>query len=427
MKNNLNFLIEVRKLKGMPRTGWVWLEVKNPETIAEHIFSVAIMNWISATKIKPKLNFEKVIKTSLAHDLCEVYAGDMTPYWDLLPKDKTKRKEILKRWIRLPIKEKKRREKKRFGIEKKSLLKLIKFLGPKLKKEIFACWFDYEKGITREGKFVKQIDKIETLIQAIQYFGAGKDIPVVGWWEEVEELVEEQTLLKFSKVIQKKFYGRVPGGYKKQKELENILGFILEIGKLKRMPRSLWVLLGVKNPETVAGHIFTVSLMAWVLGQEKKELNMEKLLKMALSHEICAVYTGDFITPFAGILLKEKKEKRKAFEKWPRLSRKEKGKRFFKDYKKEKIALWKLISKLRAPLREEMVQLFDEYKTTSSPEARFLNQVNALTVLLQALQYQKKDKKLPTGFLWEWILEKCEDPIIFKFIEALKKKFYKSS
>ncbi len=90
--------MKTEKLKRIPRTGFVWLEIKNPETIAQHAFRVAILNWILASKVKPKLNLEKVIKISLAHDLCEIYAGDMTPYRELLPK------EVLKRWIRLPKK-----------------------------------------------------------------------------------------------------------------------------------------------------------------------------------------------------------------------------------------------------------------------------------------------------------------------------------
>jgi 5'-deoxynucleotidase YfbR-like HD superfamily hydrolase len=46
MKNNLDFLIEIQKLKEMPRTGWVLMKVKNPETIAEHIFQVTFFGWL---------------------------------------------------------------------------------------------------------------------------------------------------------------------------------------------------------------------------------------------------------------------------------------------------------------------------------------------------------------------------------------------
>ena len=78
MKNILKFLLETEKLKKMPRTGWRLRRAKRPETIAEHSFRVVILVWLLA-KIK-KMNTKRVIKTTLFHDLCEVYAGDITPF-----------------------------------------------------------------------------------------------------------------------------------------------------------------------------------------------------------------------------------------------------------------------------------------------------------------------------------------------------------
>jgi len=406
----------------MPRTGWVWLGVKKPETIAEHIFRVAMMNWILADRVRPKLNLKKIIKISLVHDLCEAYAGDMTPYWKILPKDKEKRIEILKRWIRIPRKEKEKLSKEKINLEKKSLLKLIKFLPTKTRDDIFSSWHDYEKGFSREGRFVKQGDKIETLLQSIEYFGIKKDTPVLGWWEEAEELVEEPVLLEFLKVIQKKFYGKAPG-YKKNKELENILDFILKIGSLKKMYRAYWIMRKAKNPETVAGHIFTLALMAWIFGKEKY-LNMGKLLKMAFCHEITAVYTGD-TTPYDKILPKGKKKIKEMLKKSPRLLHKEKMKIFFKDYQEEKRAIEKLTLRLNLPLKNKINNLWKEYRKRSSPEGYFLSQLNVLAVLFQGLLQERKDNKFFTHPIWEWAFEMSDNPLNLKFMEEMRKKFYK--
>lgn len=432
MRNILNFLIEINKLKEMPRTGWVLRKVKNPETIAEHTFRVAFAGWLLTEK--QKLNVKKAIKIALVHDLCETYAGDVTPffYYLDLPEDEKERKEILMRWVRLSKKEKVRRSKMKFKKEKKSLLKLIKFLPIVIKKDIFLSWLDYEEGISKEGKFVKQIDKIETLIQAIEYFGSGKT-PAIGWWEEVEELIEAPLLLEFLKVIQKKFYGRrfeklfekvlgrIFKDQKKEKDLENILDFLLEIGKLKRLSRLYWLLREVKNPETVAGHIFTLAIMAWVCGKETN-LNQEKLLKMALCHELSAVYTGD-TTPYDKILPEDKTEREKILKKMIRLSRKEKEWIFLTDYQEEKRALQKLTQKLNPSLRKEIIQLWQEYRKKSSPEGRFLSQLNILAVLLQGLLYEKK-YKISTAPLWEYAFEFCDDPLALQLMEEMKKKFY---
>lgn len=424
MKKNLNFLTEINKLKEITRTGWVLRKVKRPETISEHTFRVAFASWLLSQE--KKLNVRRAIKIALSHDLCEVYAGDVTPFFyykDYLPEDEKERKKFLLKWARLSQKNKEKRGKRKFEKEKKSLLKLIKFLPRAVKKEIFLSWLDYEKGTSKEGKFVKQVDKIETLIQAIEYFGPGKT-PAMGWWEEVEESTEDPLLLDFLKVIQKKFYGwPLFQNYKKEKNLENILDFILELGKLKRLPRLYWLIREVKQPETVAGHIFTLTIMAWLFGVEKKGINLEKILKMALVHEITAVHTED-TTPYDEILPKCRKERRKILEKMPRLLKKEKNKKFLLDYKKEKKAISKLVLKLEPTLAGEIIKLWDDYRKRISPEARFLSQLNVLAVFLEALLIKKKKKDFSINAFWEWAFEVCDDPLTIDLIKEMEKKFH---
>lgn len=428
MENRLKFFLEVNKLKTMQRTGWVLMKVKNPETVAEHTSRVAIAAWLLGQK--KNLNTKQLIKTALFHDLCEVYAGDSTPflYWEGLKREKKEQEEILLKGVRLSKKEKEERGKIKLEKEQKALSKIIDSLEPEFKKEIYSRWLDFEKRISKEGRFVKQVDRIETLTQAIEYFEAKEEVGGTSWWEGTEETVEDPLLLDFLKVIQNKFYDdrpkwrKVISDQKLERELEGILDFLLEIEKLKRLPRRIWRLLEVKSPiETVADHIFSVALMAWIFGRQKPELNMEKLLKMALCHEMPSVYTND-LTPYDEILTK--KAKKEVFKKWLRLPRKEKEKIHLKHYKKERIALKRLALKLDSPLRDEIIQLFDEYKTSSTAEARFLNQVNVLAVLLQALLYRKKDKNLQIDWIWEWAFEKCDNQICLDFIEELKNKFY---
>lgn len=422
MKNLLKFFLETEKLKEMPRTGWVLAGIENPERIAEHCFSLSIISFLLAKK--RGLNQKRAIQIAFFHELCEVYAGDLTPflYYPHLPKNDEKRRKTLMKWARLCQKEKEKIGKIKFEKEKMALLKLIKFLKPNLKNALLNAWLDYEKGISKEGKFIHQLNRIDTLIQSIEYFGM-EDINVrTNWWEWAEEIVEDVLLLKFLKVLQKKFYEKKPIEEKEDKELENILDFIFKINQLKKMPRTIWVSMGIKNPETVAGHIFTTTLMGWIFGSERKELNLEKILKITLCHEFPSVYTGDLITPF---ILPKGEEKREIFEKWPRLEKKEKEKIFFGDYQKERKAIERLTKKLESDLKKEIIGLWDEYKNNLTPEARFVNQINVLAVLLEALLYQKKDKYLPIGWIWEWAYEKCEDPIIFEFLEELKRRFYK--
>ena len=73
--------------------------------------------------------------------------------------------------------------------------------------------------------------------------------------------------------------------------MEQLLNFLIEIGKLKKMTRRGWELRGIKNPETIASHTFRMAIMTWLLG-EKKKLNLNKILKMSLIHDLCEVYAG---------------------------------------------------------------------------------------------------------------------------------------
>jgi 5'-deoxynucleotidase YfbR-like HD superfamily hydrolase len=163
--------------------------------------------------------------------------------------------------------------------------------------------------------------------------------------------------------------------------------------------------------------------MAWVFGREKKELNQEKLLKMALCHELSAVYTGD-TTPYDRILPKDEKERKEVLKKMIRLSRKEKEWIFLKDYKAEKKALEKLTKSLDRSMRKEILDLWHEYRTRNSQEAKFLGQLNILAVLLQGLIYEKRYKEFSASPLWEWAFENCDDKICVSLMEEMKKKFY---
>lgn len=204
MKNILNFLIEIGKLKGIPRKGWVLRGIKNPETIASHTFRIAIMSWLLGRE--KKININKVIKISLIHDLCEVYAGDTTPYDNkLFSKNKRQWKEITKKWPRFSKEEKEKISQKKYKKENKALEKLILNLPPDLKKEIRNLWNDYEKGLTREGKFVRQLDRVENLLQAMEYWEKDKQFAIEPWWIQIEELVDDPILLKFIKEMEKNF------------------------------------------------------------------------------------------------------------------------------------------------------------------------------------------------------------------------------
>lgn len=203
MEDILNFFIETGKLKRKFRKGWQVHRIKNSESTAEHIFRMTIIAWVLGRK--KRLNLERVIKIALVHDLCEVYAPDLTPYDPLLPKDKKKIREVLKHWPKFTPALKIKKHKGKYKSESRALAKLVAKLPPDLKAEIKNFWIDFEKGLTKEGRFVKQVDKVENLLQGLEYWKKYGRIQHKLWMRWIKEILDDPVLLKFVRALEKKF------------------------------------------------------------------------------------------------------------------------------------------------------------------------------------------------------------------------------
>jgi putative hydrolase of HD superfamily len=408
MKEIINFLIEVGKLKKMKRRGWVLRGVKNPETIAAHTFRVAIMGWVLGKQ--KRLNVNKILKISLIHDLCEVYAGDTTPYDELLPKERKKWKKLFEKWPRFSKETKEKIFLKKYKKENEALKKLLSSLSPALKKEIRNLWLDYEKGLSSEGRFIRQLDRVENLLQAIEYLEEGEQFPLAPWWIQMEELVDDPLLLDFTNRLDKQFY---------LKKEDGLIDFFIKIGKLKKKKRECWLIHQIKEPETIAEHTFRTAIIAWLLG-ERKKLNSEKVIKMALIHDLGRVYAPD-LTPYDPLLSKGQKEI-KVLKRWSKFKPALKNKKYKKQYKLESSSLNKLLSRLPLNIRSEIKRLWLDFKKGLTKEGRFVNQVDKVESFLQGMEYWKKCGKIKYRLWLGWIREIVDDPVLFEFIKTLEKK-----
>jgi putative hydrolase of HD superfamily len=129
-------------LKTTKRTGWVRNKILLPESIADHLCFISLLSLLIDD---PNINREKCVKMALVHDLGEAIVGDITPS-DPISKEEKQRME------------KEAFEKMCFGT-----------LGGPIGQEIFDLWCEYEDGATAEGKVVKQLDKLEMILQASEY------------------------------------------------------------------------------------------------------------------------------------------------------------------------------------------------------------------------------------------------------------------
>lgn len=74
--------------------------------------------------------------------------------------------------------------------------------------------------------------------------------------------------------------------------MKNIANFLFEAGMLKRTPRSGFQFLG-SGAESVAEHIFRTTYIGYALGSMNANINVDRLIKLCLFHDLPEARTGD--------------------------------------------------------------------------------------------------------------------------------------
>lgn len=141
----LEFFRLALRLKETRRAGWALRGVEDAESVADHSYAVALMALVMAPRVHPPLDAARCVALALAHDLAECLVGDITPY-DGVSGD-----------------EKRRREAAAIA----TLAEMAEY------GEIERLWREYDAGATPEARFVKELDRLETAVQADAYGRAG--------------------------------------------------------------------------------------------------------------------------------------------------------------------------------------------------------------------------------------------------------------
>lgn len=77
-----------------------------------------------------------------------------------------------------------------------------------------------------------------------------------------------------------------------QGAMTQVADFLFEVGMLKKTPRTGYQFLG-NGHESVAAHSFRTAVIAYLLGQLDPNARAERVLKMALFHDLAEARTGD--------------------------------------------------------------------------------------------------------------------------------------
>ncbi|OJD17445.1 hypothetical protein AJ78_02470 [Emergomyces pasteurianus Ep9510] len=139
----------LERLKTTKREGWRRFGIAHGESISDHMYRMSIMTMFAPPALAARLNVPHCTKMALIHDMAESIVGDITPADTHIPKA-----------------EKARREAEVIEYITKSLLGAVPGLAAQDIQDIFQ---EYEDNDTLEAKFVHDIDKLELLLQAVEY------------------------------------------------------------------------------------------------------------------------------------------------------------------------------------------------------------------------------------------------------------------
>jgi putative hydrolase of HD superfamily len=160
-------------LKRLRRTGWLDRGVNDPESTASHSWGVALLAWLLAAD-QPALDRDRVLLLGIVHDLPEAVAGDVTPFEIVRDEEGTIPPE---HFSRAPGYTPAARAAKQ-AAEAAALNEMLAGLPLDLAGDVRSAWQEYEAGTTAEARFVRQIDKLETLFQAEDYLDRQPDLVI---------------------------------------------------------------------------------------------------------------------------------------------------------------------------------------------------------------------------------------------------------
>lgn len=198
LEKMLEFLHVAGKLKKIYRFN------ADPDTdgdsSADHSWRLALMAFVLADELKLDVNVNRAMKIALVHDIAEALTGDVDARH---------------------IKENKVTEEEKKRNESEAMGEICATLPEKISREIMSLWREYGEAKTKEARYIKALDKIETQIQTLE-FGHGNynDSDLIGIYglREVKDCPE---LKKFFLLVKSKLKGEFEkGGFEWKKEYE---------------------------------------------------------------------------------------------------------------------------------------------------------------------------------------------------------------
>jgi len=188
-----------------------------------------------------------------------------------------------------------------------------------------------------------------------------------------------------------------------------MLTFLQTIRALKALPRSGWLShgVGVRDVESVADHSFSVSAISLLLAdlelKRGAQVDVEKVLRMALLHDLAESLTFDISKAYLRYLGKRGEEIKHEIEH----------------------SAWSMLIKgLNNPeLARKYTRVESEYNSNETPESKIVHAADGLDILLQIIGYQQRGyAKSSLAELWRGTatgLKQSQVPSTKKLLKAI--------
>jgi putative hydrolase of HD superfamily len=196
-----------------------------------------------------------------------------------------------------------------------------------------------------------------------------------------------------------------------------LVRFLHQIGRLKAAKRTGWLDRGVPNEEaeSVADHSFRTAILAWLAAGE--ELDRDKVLKLALVHDLAEALTGD-IPPYDAESIPPETDVAGRREFLERRHIRPSGRTEAKRAA-EAVAIADLIAALPPAHASEIAALTTELADHASAEARFVKQADKIETYLQSREYLRADPNRPMASFAAEVAETIDIPELIALRDSI--------
>jgi putative hydrolase of HD superfamily len=135
----INFLVEIDKLKTVSRRAYLAADPGRRENSAEHSWHTGMMALVLSEYAQEPVDLARLIRMLLIHDIIEIDAGDTVMYDKQGASDKAER-------------------------ERRGAKRIFGLLPDNQRDELSRLWGEFENGITPEAKFARALDMLMPLL-----------------------------------------------------------------------------------------------------------------------------------------------------------------------------------------------------------------------------------------------------------------------